>query len=409
MIRFFMQIFITGFALCSPLGSDPTHVFENLKKGRSSTVFMPEWANKNILPSPLAAPILDFISADIPRSYKKTMSRVSELATVTLKKCIESAHLDITLIDPKKFLYLSGTATNTSKEVAPFINHLEKDQNFMYGHQYLKFMNHSAAANTSSALGLRGTVIPLSSACATSSQAIVLGWELIKSGLYDIAICGGADELDIVTPVVFESLKSASTNYTNTPNKTPRPFDKDRDGVIASEGASFVVLESAASALKRGATPIVELISGYSFKSTPSLTQNSTESIEFTMATALERANLAPEKISYINAHASGTVIGDAQEARAIKNLFHSTNCPVSSLKGHFGHSFAACGALELIMSIYMMKEGIIIPTLNLDSISDDCAGLNHVTSLLEMPISVVLSNNFGFGGINTSVIFKNL
>lgn len=404
-----MRTYVTGFGLCSPLGDNPDSVFLNLKKNCSSTVFMPDWGNKNILPSPLAAPILNFNSTHIPRNYKKTMSRVSELATFALEKCIKSANLDIAQIDPKKFLYISGTATNTAKEVAPFIHHLEKDQNFMYGLQYLRFMNHSAAANTSSALGLRASVIPISSACATSSQAIVLGWELLKSGLYDIAICGGADELDIVTPVVFESLKSASTGYTNNPSKTPRPFDANRDGIVASEGASFVILETEASIRNRKATPLVELASGYSYKSTPQLTQNSTESIEFTISTALERAGMTPEDISYINAHASGTVMGDAQEALAVKNLFKTTHCPISSLKGHFGHSFAACGALELIMSILMMKEGLIIPTLNLDSVSEDCAGLNHVTSLLKTPINTVLSNNFGFGGINTSIIIKNL
>jgi 3-oxoacyl-[acyl-carrier-protein] synthase II len=265
-------------------------------------------------------------------------------------------------------------------------------------------MNHSVAANVAAALNFRGPSVSPSAACATSAQAIIMGWELIQSGLFDIVIAGGADELHYTSAAVFDTVLAASRGYNEKPSETPRPFDLKRDGLVVSEGAGIVVLESEKSCKARGIIPLGQLNSGAYLCDGSHMSQSSKENMIDVMKATLDRAEMSPSNIGYVNAHATGTIQGDQEEAQAVGALFGS-QMPVSSLKGHFGHSLAACGAIELISCLKMMERNVLIPTRNLTEIDPLCGPILHIQERKNISIRAMMSNNFAFGGINTSLI----
>ena len=265
-------------------------------------------------------------------------------------------------------------------------------------------MNHSIAANVAAGLGFRGPVLSPSSACATSAQALIMGWELIKSGLYDIVIAGGGDELHYTSAAIFDIVQAASRGYNDRPNEASRPFDEGRDGLVVSEGAAVVVLESEESARRRGVRACGRFLGGsYLADGTHMTPPNASAMIE-TMKTAVDRAGIQLSDVHYVNAHATGTIQGDAEEARAIGETF-GANIPVSSLKGNFGHTLAACGALEAICALKMIQHEVLLPTRNLTRVAADCAHVDHVQERRALRSKVILSNNFAFGGMNTSLL----
>lgn len=403
-----MKVYITGTGLFSSLGNTSKDAFYSLKKGVSGTKRMDSWPHKNVLNCYLGSPAMPYDSQSLPRIARRSMSKMSEMAALATFQALKQSNLNIDELEPRKSLFIMGSTTGSQATAEEFFKELDKDETYTYGNSFLKFMNHTVVSNATVATEFRGAAISPSSACATSAQSIVLGWELIKSGLYDIAICGGADELDLSTTLVFDNLFAASRKYSHSPTRTPRPFDHQRDGLVVSEGASVVILESESSVLRRQIQPLVEVLGGCYFKDGSHMTQNSSESIKETILFAADRAQINISDIDYINAHATGTIQGDAQEAAALRELFQDKT-PVSSLKGHFGHSLAACGGIELIMTIEMMNNNVLIPTLNLDQVDADCAGLFHLQKLHNYTSKLALSSNFGFGGINTSIIMKAL
>jgi 3-oxoacyl-[acyl-carrier-protein] synthase II len=276
------------------------------------------------------------------------------------------------------------------------------------GTSFFKVMNHSVASNVAVAINFNGAVNAPSSACATSAHATIMGWEMIQSGLYDIVICGGAEELHYLSSAVFDNVYAASRKYNQQPDLSPRPFDKNRDGLVVSEGASVVILESEASCLRRGAKKIAEFMGGSYLCESSHMSQSNSQQMVKTMTGALRRSDLKSSDVGYVNAHATGTLQGDGQESSAIAHLF-SDRVPVSSLKGHFGHSMAACGVAEIIASIEMMKSGTLIGTRNLEEVSEECKGAYHFSKNLKQKVNVILSNNFAFGGINTSLVVRDI
>jgi 3-oxoacyl-[acyl-carrier-protein] synthase II len=247
-----------------------------------------------------------------------------------------------------------------------------------------------------------------SSACSTSSQAMILGWELLQSGLYDCVIAGGADELHYMSAATFDIVIAASRKYNHRPEQASRPFDRDRDGLVVSEGAGIVVLETEERVRTRGAQPLAELKGGAYFCDGSHMSQSSGAAMKRTMEMALRRADLAVGDIDYINAHATGTLQGDREEAQTIRNLFGS-RVPVSSLKGHFGHSLAACGAIEAIAAVQMIKSKVIVPTRNLENPDTLCLDIDLVREQRLTQLNHILSNNFAFGGMNTSLLIAAL
>ncbi len=403
-----MRVHISGYGILSSLGNDPKAMFSSLLENKSAVKVIEEWGFLQGLHCQLGAPVVPYDKSLLPRMARRTMSSMSEMGALATLQALELANLKISDLDPERSIISMGSTTGSPATLEEYFQKLSNNKGpiSQSGTAFFKVMNHSVASNVAVALGFSGAVLAPSSACATSAQAAILAWEQIQSGLYDIAICGGADELHFLSSVVFDSVYAASRGYHATPTLTPRPFDKKRDGLVVSEGASIVILESERSLQRRNGRSYGEFLSGAYLCESSHMSQSNSQQMSKVMNMALKRAELTHDQVEYVSAHATGTVQGDAQEALAIGNVF-GDQTPVSSLKAHFGHSMAACGVGEIIATLQMMESGILIGTRNLDEVADDCVGVNHFTGQKKKKIKIALSNNFAFGGINTSLIIK--
>lgn len=406
-----MRVFITGMGVVSSLGVGVESMFKSLLENRSMIQKFPEWEKYNGLGAHLGAPAQAYDISKLPRSARRTMSRMSEMASAATIEALQMADLSVgNQESTPRALICMGSTTGSPDTMETYYRKLfEKGgPEGQMGTNFFKVMNHSVAANVASALGFRGPVMSPSSACATSAQAMIMGWELIQSGLYDIVIAGGADELHYTSSAVFDIVQAASRGYNDRPEQASRPFDKLRDGLVVSEGAGVVILESEESAERRRVKPRAVFRCGSYHCDGTHMSQSNAQAMSEVMGRCLERGGATVGEVDYINAHATGTIQGDAEEAQAIAAMFGS-NVPVSSLKGNFGHSLAACGAIEAICGIKMMEDGVILPTRNLHEIDPSCSQVMHVQEKLEKKPKLILSNNFAFGGMNTSLLLSQL
>jgi 3-oxoacyl-[acyl-carrier-protein] synthase II len=257
--------------------------------------------------------------------------------------------------------------------------------------------------------GITGRVISSSTACTTSSQSIGFGYETIRFGRQDAMICGGADEYDTTTVAVFDNLLACSTAFNDTPSRTPRPFDTERDGLVVGEGAGAVLLEDYDSARRRGADILGEVVGFGCNNNGGDLIFPNVDGITATLRIGLEDARLNPEDVDFISAHATATKMGDVIEAQAIQKVFGERTPLVSGLKSYMGHTMGSCGVIETILSLYMMAEGFVAPTLNLDTVDPRCAMLRHTPGLIDTPLEVVSIQNFAFGGVNTCLLIRKI
>jgi len=281
-----------------------------------------------------------------------------------------------------------------------------KDLSKLSATKFFQCVSHTAAMNVAQYLGITGYVLATSAACASASQAIGTGFDLIRLGKQDIMICGGAEGLHSTVVGSFDVLYATSSNYNKEPKKTPRPFDSKRDGLVCGEGSGILVLEDYELARKRGAKIYAEIIGYNSCGNGSHVSESNREAIIFCIQEALKSADITAKDIDYINAHATATIQGDKEEANAIRHIF-GDSVPVSSLKGYIGHTLGASGAIELIVSLIMMQKGKIYPTLNLEDPDKDCLGINHVMKLLNKKVGIFLKNSFAFGGINAVLICR--
>jgi 3-oxoacyl-[acyl-carrier-protein] synthase II len=246
-----------------------------------------------------------------------------------------------------------------------------------------------------------------SAACATSCQAIGHAFEQIAAGKQQAILCGGADELHPLTVTTFDIMNAASTHFNSQPSATPRPFDRQRDGIICGEGSGVLLLENRDSAEQRGATILAEVIGFATTSDTSSIASPDVGAMTTCMQLALDDAGVAAADIDYVNAHATGTEQGDIAEAEAIAQLFGS-NVPVSSLKGHLGHTMAASGSIELAGTIGMLQQQQLIATRNLEQVDERCAGVDHLQKNRQQTVKTILKNNFAMGGINATLIIRS-
>ncbi len=404
-----MKTYITGYGIFSSLGNSAKEMFSALLESRSAVRFMQEWADYPHLHAKLGAPVVPYDKSVMPRIVRRTMSPMSEMASLATFQALEQAQIKISDIDPQRTLLTLGSTTGSPQTMEEYF---QKSQGnglaSQPGTAFFKVMNHSVASNVAVALSFNGAVSSPSSACATSAQAAIMGWEMIQSGLYDMVICGGADELHHLSSAVFDNVFAASRGFSDSPESSPRPFDHRRDGLVVSEGASVIILENEKSIARRNGVKLAEFVGGAYLCESSHMSQSNSQQMIKTMSLALQRAELKASDIQYVNAHATGTLQGDGQECAAIAALF-GDQVPVSSLKGHFGHSMAACGVAEVIASIQMMDSGTLIGTRNLEEVSADCQGVLHLKSNVNQKVNTVLSNNFAFGGINTSLIVRSI
>jgi 3-oxoacyl-[acyl-carrier-protein] synthase II len=253
---------------------------------------------------------------------------------------------------------------------------------------------------------ITGRVICSCTACTTSSQSIGYGYEAIKFGIQDAMICGGADEYDTTTVAVFDNLMATSSRFNDTPEKTPRPFDEARDGLVVGEGAGCLLLEEYEHAKKRGANILGEVVGFACGNNGGDLILPNAEGVKQTLRMALDSAQLQPSDVDFISAHGTATRMGDVIEAQAMKDIY-GQGPSVTGFKGHIGHTMGACGAIETIFTLYSMERSVVIPTLNLEEVDERCGGINHTTELTERDINIAAIQNFAFGGVNTCLLIK--
>ncbi len=403
-----MRVFVTGMGAITSLGNSVDDMFDGLLAGKTGVKYMPEWSQYKGLNSHLAAPAMPYDIKSVPRIARRSMSRMSEMGLLAAQQAVGQSDLNLETLQPERALMIMGSTSGSPDTMELYFKKLFErgGPEGQVSTSFFKVMNHSVPANVASAMGFHGALLSPSCACATSTQAIVLGWELIRSGLYDVVIAGGADELHYTSTAVFDIVMAASRGYNDTPDLSPRPFDTARDGLVVSEGASAVILESEASAHRRGVRRLAEVLGGAYLCDASHMSQSSAPTMVDVMNLTLKRSGLNANQIGYVNAHATGTLQGDTEEAKAIGTVF-GPQIPVSTLKGHFGHSLAACGALEVISCIKMMETGKLIPTRNLVEVDPDCAGVKHVKEVTEHRVEHVLSNNFAFGGMNVSLVLS--
>jgi 3-oxoacyl-[acyl-carrier-protein] synthase II len=403
------RVVVTGMAGVTSLGSDWTSVGKHLKNGRSGIRAMPEWGVFTGLETQLAGPVDDFaLPRHYPRKKVRGMGRVAQMAARATELAVAHAGLtDSPVLGSGQCGLAYGSSTGSTSATRQFARLLEnQDLTRATATTYVQMMSHTTAVNLSVFLGVKGRVYTTSSACTSGSQGIGYAYEAIKNGYQDVMIAGGAEELCPSEAAVFDTFGAASTKN-DTPHQTPSPFDAERDGLVIGEGAGTLILESLEHATARGAAIYAELIGFGTNADGAHITQPDANSMHAAMALALQDAGLGPEAMDYINAHGTATVWGDKIESEATEQLFGGS-VPVSSLKGHLGHTLGGSGAIETWASIAMMRERWLAPTLNLSRVDPECAALDYITGQPRTTDGdTLMTNNFAFGGINTSLIFR--
>ncbi|WP_372871254.1 beta-ketoacyl-ACP synthase [Shewanella sp.] len=403
------RVVVTGFGGISSLGHDWSSIRASLKAMQNKVVRMDEWDRFDNLNTRLAAPVTDFeVPAHYSRKKVRSMGRVSLMATRASELALEDAGLlgsDFLTSGDVGIAY--GSSTGSTDPLIGFGRMLDTgDMSGIDATSYIRMMAHTTAVNVGVYFGLKGRIHTTSSACTSGSQGIGYAYEAIKYGMQTAMLAGGGEELCPSEAVVFDTLFATSTQNA-TPELTPRPFDKNRDGLVIGEGACTLVLEELEHAKARGAHIYAELVGFGTNSDGLHVTQPNATTMEGAIRLALKDAALDADAIGYVNAHGTATDRGDVAETRATAAVFGS-RMPISSLKSYTGHTLGACGALEAWCSIMMMNEGWFAPTINLEEIDPDCGDLDYIRSnIREIRTDYVMSNNFAFGGINTSLIFK--
>ncbi|HCH1011675.1 TPA: beta-ketoacyl-ACP synthase [Vibrio parahaemolyticus] len=404
------RVVVTGMSGVTAFGNDWQSVEPKLRDCQNATQYMPSYEQYDGLNTKLAAPILDF---ELPKHYKRKqvrgMGRVSKLATVATENALSQAGLignDVLTNGQTGIAY--GSSTGSTDAIGAFGVMLnEKTTKAITATTYVQMMPHTTAVNVGLFFGLKGRVIPTSSACTSGSQAIGYAYEAIKHGYQTVMVAGGAEELCPTESAVFDTLFATSLKNED-PKSTPRPYDSDRDGLVIGEGAGTLVLEEYEHAVARSAKIYAEIIGFASNCDAAHVTQPQMETMQICMEMAMQNAGITAEKIDYVSAHGTATDRGDIAESNATANALGKV--PISSLKSYFGHTLGACGAIEAWLGLEMMHTGWFNPTLNLENLDEQCGDLDYITGQgQELDVKYLMSNNFAFGGINTSIIFKKM
>lgn len=408
------RVFVTGYGIVSAFGNSWQECRAGFQKKENKVIYMPKYTKVHELKSYLASPILDYEPLqELTRKDKRSMGRVSLMSAHAAKLAMQSAGLisddgSISDLVTNGSLGVSaGSSTGSTDAIVSMAKLFIAESSDCNANTYIKMMPHTIAANIAIYFHIKGRVIPTSSACTSASHAIGYSYESIKFGRIPMMIAGGGEELCMSEVYVFDSLYAASRKN-STPKLTPSPFDKDRDGLVLGEGACFLLLESEKSMIKRNALPIAEVVGYGSTCDGTHITRPQSQTMKEAMELSLADAEISPDKIGYVNAHATATSFGDIQESIATNQLF-GENIYISSLKSYLGHTLGACGAMESLFSIMMMNEKTFYPTINLNEVDKECAKLNYLTDITDIDTDYVMNNNFAFGGINTSLIFKRV
>lgn len=406
------RVVVTGGSCVSSLGMEIDEVFSQLKTFKNHIVRMNDWDKYAQMNTRLAGPIL-YDLPEYPRKKIRGAGRVGVLAITSADKAMQMAGLvgEKELLKSGRVGVAYGSSMGSVRPLLDFVSMQNPpyDCSKVSATTYIQSMPQTTAVNVSLFFGLTGRLITTNTACTSGSLSIGYAYEAIKYGMQDVMIAGGAEELAATESAVFDTLFATSLKN-DSPEITPAPYDRDRDGLVIGEGAGTLVLEEYEHAKARGAHIYAELVGFGHNTDGDHITQPKKETMQKSLEFALSDAQISPDAIGYVNGHGTATHHGDIAESWATFNAFKQRAVAISSLKSYIGHTLGACGGIEAWLGINMMNRGWFSPNLNLKNIDPECAPLDYITGDgREMDTEYVMSNNFAFGGINTSLIFKRM
>jgi 3-oxoacyl-[acyl-carrier-protein] synthase II len=403
------RVVITGMGSVSPLGRGMAALTEGLEAGRSAVRAMDDWNHYIGLRSLVGAPAELKDEKLIPRQSRRSMGRLSLFAVQAAQEALTDAGLDPATVTTGRLGCVVGSTTGSAISISQAFETMLPDHDLtkLSSMQFFHCISHTATMNVAQYLKLNGWVMATCAACASAMQAIGAGYDLIRLGRQDAMLCGGAEELHPTVTGSFDVLFATSVKYNASPTRTPRPFDRDRDGLVCGEGAGILLLEDYDHAVKRGARIHAEVLGYHTCSSGDHVSESSRPAMVVCMREALQQAGLEPRQVDYVNAHATATLQGDKEEAEAIAEVF-GDSVPVSSLKGYLGHTLGASAAIELAASLAGMRQDRLYPTLNLENVSPECQGVHHIMGAPESRAArIVVKNSFAFGGISAVLVCR--
>ena len=403
------RVVVTGMGIWSCLGTNLEDVKTSLYEGRSGIGIEQEritYGYQSALTGIVEKPVLKGL---LHRRLRVGLSEEAEYAFMAAREAFANAGIDEEFMMKNEIGVIFGNDSSAKPVIEAANIMAEKHDSQLLGSGLIfQSMNSTVNMNLSSIFHLRGVNFSVSSACASGSHSIGLGYLLIKQGLQDRVLCGGAQETNYYSMATFDALNAFSKRM-DEPTKASRPFDRDRDGLIPSGGAAALVLEDYEGAVKRGA-PIIAEVCGYGFSSNGGgISQPSDDGSVIAMTRALQDAGLETDDIDYVNAHATSTHQGDMFEAIALDRLFNGKHALISSTKSMTGHECWMAGASEAVYSILMMQHHFVAPNINFENPDEFSEPLNLATQTIETEINTVLSNSFGFGGTNSALVIKSI
>lgn len=404
-----IRVVITGMGIWSCLGKNKEEVTQSLREGKSGIGIEEErlvYGYQSALTGLVERPVLKGL---LHRRLRAGLPEEGEYAFMAAREAFEQAGIDEAFLEQHEVGVIFGNDSSARPVIEAAKIMEEKHDTQLLGSGYIfQSMNSTVNMNLSSIFQLRGINFSVSSACASGSHSMGLGYLLIKQGLQDRILCGGAQEVNYYSMATFDALGAFSMRM-DEPAKASRPFDRDRDGLVPSGGGAAVMLESYESAVRRGA-PILAEVCGYGFSSNGGgISQPSDDGSVIAMERALQMAGLEAGDIDYINAHATSTRQGDMFEAMALDRMFRGRHALISSTKGMTGHECWMAGASEIVYATLMMQHGFVAPNLNFENPDEYSEHLNIATQTVETEINAVLSNSFGFGGTNSALVIKKV
>lgn len=409
------KVVITGTGAVSPFGNGVAALSEGVFSNRSAIRNLGEVWKESV--SDILCEVGGQITTDlnekkIPREMRRNMGRVAILACLSAKEAVEMAGLTPEQLPSGDYGISFASTTGSSQAMVDFTARFirEKSLSSIKSGQFFQIMSHTAAANIATLFNVKGRVLSPNSACSSAAQSIGLAYEAIKFGLQKGMICGGAEELHVTTSATFDLLQAASSHYNDRPEQTPRPFDKDRDGTVCGEGSGALVLESETSARERGARIFGEIVGFATFSSGEHMSRVTEKELVVGIERLFRESGIDPSEVDYINAHGTGTILGDSAESFALERVFTAKGYHpyVSSLKGHLGHTLGASAALELILCLEMIAKGRLVPTKNLENPDPQCGHINYLTQFKDVKPHLIMKDSFAFGGINSILFIRS-
>lgn len=403
------RVVITGMGIWSCIGKNKEEVKESLYNGKSGVGLEKErleYGYRSGLTGIVERPKLKGV---IDRRLRVGLSEEAEYAYMAAKEAFEEAKVSDAYLKENEVGIIFGNDSSAKPVIEAANIMAEKHDSALLGSGLIfQSMNSTVNMNLSTIFHLKGVNFTISSACASGSHSIGIAYMLIKQGLQDMVLAGGAQETNYFSMATFDALSAFSIRM-DEPTKASRPFDKDRDGLIPSGGAAALVLEDYDHAVARGANILAEVV-GYGFSSNGGgISQPSDDGSIKAMTRAMEDAGVTADEIDYINAHATSTPQGDDYEAIALDRLFNGKKALISSTKSMTGHECWMAGASEAVYSVIMMQNNFVAPNINLDVPSENAKNLNIARETVNMPLDIVLSNSFGFGGTNSALVIKKV